>query len=197
MAFSEFGRRFKAQKETKGNSFSRVHTFVLSNEAMVSSATGNYAPVLDEIRGKLGELGLKEGDLVFRGISHPVGTITAQLLAKYGTDRFKDYGSGKLPSEDKKLIPYKNHGETGLLTADTYATPDLRTSLECTDVELYGTTARSIRFRSGETESFLIAYDSSKIAIKDNPEVGQATFLTKPRKALKAVIHLVPPSEKQ
>lgn len=186
---------------------SRIHRLELSNDIFTDLDKGQYESLLKQIRDKLIQLGLQEDDLVFRGLSHPAGNITAQLLDKYGTDRFVGFGTRNLPVEDKNLTPYRNNGETEWLTADTYVTTELKGALTCTDVGLYGITMKSISFRTGETESFLVLYDRSSVEINNIPnkneyvptpdqdELWRTTFLTDPRIALRGVIKLTPSEE--
>jgi hypothetical protein len=190
----EFGRR---KKETVPNPeqihYENVHNLLLPESVISSLRRDDNRSLLITVKSCLNELGLDESELVFRGLHHPKGNITEQLLHKYGTDRFMGFNSMRRPIEDINLVPYRNQGETNVLTADTYTVPDLSWSLAYTDLTL----GSIENFQRNEADSFLVMYDRSCVQTDRIPEGGgelwRTTFLTEPTQALKGVIHFVPP----
>ncbi|MET0779240.1 MAG: hypothetical protein ABWY71_00240 [Candidatus Saccharimonadales bacterium] len=153
------------------------------------------AALTETVRGKLTQLGIDEKEAVFRGLAHPAGNITPQVVCTYGTDRFEGYGRHNLPQSVEGLTPYRNRGQTGDLSADTYAVPSLSWAVGGFS-ELDGAAGLD-NFATGHSEPFILVYDSKKVFTERTPgnqggEQWRSTFLTEPREALLACIQLAP-----
>jgi hypothetical protein len=158
------------------------------------------AALTDAVRQELQQLGIDEQKAVFRGMAHPAGNITPQLVTTYGTDRFVGHDRRNLPQSVEGAIPYRNNGETGDLTADTYAVPSL--SWAVGGFSELGGTAGLDNFASGRSEPFVLVYDSDKVSTERTPggqggEQWRSTFLTEPKEALLACIQLAPGTAEQ
>ena len=192
----EFFEKFKQQQqEVRQNILYRVQ---VSKGLLDQLDRGNKAALTELTRNELKKLGLYEHELVFRALAHPAKNITEQLLVKYGTDRFREYSSGNLPKKDKNLIPYRNQGETALLTADTYSVPNLEWALTFTELTLPDGIQK---FQNNQLAPFLIMYKNSHVHTDRTPgnksgEQWRTTFLTDQKQALAAIIHFNPPLHK-
>jgi hypothetical protein len=171
------------------------HELLIPSDALTQPANADIKLVLlRTIRTQLENLNIIEERALFRGLCHPAGNITAQLICMYGTDRFVDYGPGNLPKSVEGLTPHRNNGEKTSLSADTYAVPHLEWAIAFTSL-LDNEGIQN--FYSGRFDSFIAVYDNEQLESERTPgnnggEQWRSSFKNDPTDAFTALIHLKP-----